>query len=212
MSSTLLTEDVIRRYNKSPISLPAARLGDVLMEIATLAGGGAAPGQTVEGPPGPEGPQGPMGPSGPPGAPGAEGRQGPPGPAGPVVQGVAARHSLIHQEASYEGEGPHVIGDKFTHRVLPHVYYTFDLRIPVSVKSVSFEVTRLNDKVGGVLMQNAEVSDVKQLDGGYLYCIRGTYHSSDGGVLQVVGSPKGKAKGFKVLRGAVFSLLRIDDF
>ena len=208
MGLTLLTEDIVQRYNKSSASIPNARLGDILLEIASLVErqAGGLP-LASEGPPGPPGPPGPIGPSGPPGMHGAEGKQGPPGPAGPVVQGVVAKHALTQQDQVFQGEGPHLL-EKLNLRVLPHVYYTFDVRIPVTVKGVSFTVERRNEQVGGVLLQTSEISE--RQDGEYLYTLRGIYHSSEGGSLHVVGTTK--SKGFKVPRGAVFSLLRIDDF
>lgn len=208
---TLLSDDVINRYNKSSVSVPGAKLGDVLKAILERLPDdehGSMRGQDgAQGEQGPEGRMGPSGPPGPPGPPGEKGPMGPAGPAGPVVQGVAARHELVLKAQKFDGAGPHII-EGLSHRVQPHIYYTFDLRIICSAKGAKFTVQPINESVGGVVMHCAEVS-TKQSEG-FLHCIRGIYHSSNGGALQVAVSTT--TKGVAVARGGIFSLLRIADF
>lgn len=205
-----LSPAIIARYNKSSVSAPDARLGDLLQELIEASSQAAQQGSA--GPQGPQGPQGAQGVPGPKGDKGDEGPAGPQGPQGPQGPpgpkgsgGAAFKVAMTTQDQEFlpTEEGSSVGAQELTEltvQVGSNMLYTFEAFIPASMKTAKFSV---ESSVEGELLQYRQASEGQNEK--FLHIITGTYFSAHPGSLRV--RLQSNTRSLKVSKGALLRIM-----
>lgn len=199
-----LSPAIIARYNKSSVSAPDARLGDLLQEL--IEASNKENQVPTAGPQGPQGAQGVPGPKGDKGDEGPAGPQGPQGPPGPKGSGGAAfKVAMTTQDQEFlpTEEGSSVGAQELTEltvQVGSNMLYTFEAFIPASMKTAKFSV---ESSVEGDLLQFRQASEGQNEK--FLHIITGTYFSAHLGSLRV--RLQSNTRSLKVSKGALLRIM-----